>query len=367
MGRIVTLMRRKQVRLFSLVALVVLALRASSALALTFNLTYDSSTVGAPADFFTAFQYAINFYQTNYTDPITINLQVGWGKINGQNLSPGNLGQSSTFQRGNLNYDQIVTALVNDATSADDATAVASLPAVDPTGGATFVMANAEAKALGLMPANATGLDGYVGFSSTAAFTFDTTNRAVAGKYDFIGLACHEITEIMGRYGLGQNGASSGRYSPIDLFRYLSTGTLDLVPTNGAYFSIDGGVTVINTFNGTGGGDLSDWAGATVDPYNHNITLGAKFDESPGDIIEMDALGYDLAVGPPTLAIASGLSNTLLLSWPSLSTIFKVQTNSSVATTNWGIANYPIVTSHGTNHTASLALPNGNLFFRLME
>ena len=146
--------------------------------ALTFNLTYDASTVGAPAGFFTAFQAAISFYQSAYSDPITINLQVGWGKINGQNLSPGNLGQSSTFQRGNLNYDQIVTALVNDATSADDATAVASLPAVDPTGSATFVMANAEAKALGLMPANATGIDGYVGFSSTAAYTFDTTNRS---------------------------------------------------------------------------------------------------------------------------------------------------------------------------------------------
>ena len=366
MGRIVSLMRRRQVRLFSLVALVVLALRASSALALTFNLTYDSSTVGAPADFFTAFQYAINFYQTNYTDPITINLQVGWGKIKGQNLSPGNLGQSSTFQRTS-SFSQIKTALTNDAKSATDATALANLPATDPTSGASWVMSNAEAKALGLLAGNATGLDGYVGFNANASYTFDPNNRAVSGKYDFIGLAAHEITEIMGRYGLGQNGASSGRYSPIDLFRYLSTGTLDLVPTNGAYFSIDGGVTVINTFNGTGGGDLSDWAGATVDPYNHNITLGAKLDESPEDIIEMDALGYDLAVGPPTLAIASDLSNTLLLSWTSLSTIFKIQTNSSLATTNWGIANYPIVTSNGTNHTASLALPKGNLFFRLME
>ncbi|HTL57986.1 MAG TPA: hypothetical protein VL361_20015 [Candidatus Limnocylindrales bacterium] len=56
---------------------------------LTFNVTYDSTTLGAPAGFFTAFQAAIDFFQANYSDPITINLQVGWGKINGQNLNPG--------------------------------------------------------------------------------------------------------------------------------------------------------------------------------------------------------------------------------------------------------------------------------------
>ena len=114
-------------------------------------------------------------------------------------------------------------------------------------------MARAEAKALGLLAGDGSGIDGYVGFNSTAAFTFDPNNRATAGKFDFIGIAEHEISEAMGRFGLGQNGVSSGRYGPIDLFRYFSHGVLDLVPANGAYFSIDGGTTVINTFNGHGG------------------------------------------------------------------------------------------------------------------
>ena len=56
-----------------------------SAHALSFNLTFDDSTVGAPAEFFTAFNDAIQFYETNFTDPITINLQVGWGEVTGQN------------------------------------------------------------------------------------------------------------------------------------------------------------------------------------------------------------------------------------------------------------------------------------------
>ena len=60
-----------------------------SAHALSFNLTFDDSTVGAPAGFFTAFNDAVQFYETNFTDPITINLQVGWGEVAGQTLMPG--------------------------------------------------------------------------------------------------------------------------------------------------------------------------------------------------------------------------------------------------------------------------------------
>jgi len=308
-----------QVTPFFLLCIVCVLLWAAepSAHALSFNLTYDSSTVGAPAGFFTAFNDAVQFYEAEYTDPITINLQVGWGKINGQNLNPGNLGQSSTFQQGFYSYSQIKSALVNDGKSAADATAIASLGPSDPTGGANFVMANAEAKALGLLAGNASGPDGFVGFNNTVSYTFDPNHRAVAGEYDFIGLAGHEITEIMGRYGLGQNGASSGRYSPIDLFRYLSPGVRDLTPANGAYLSIDGGNSVINTFNGTGGGDLSDWAGLTLDSYNHSLALGQELDASAGDITEMDVIGYDPAVvpEPATLTLlAVGLSVVIFAS-----------------------------------------------------
>lgn len=270
---------------------------------LVFNVSFDSSTAGAPAGFFTAFNDAIQFFEAQYSDPITINLHVGWGEINGNSLSPGNLGQSSTNQQGFYNYNQVKTALVSDGKSAADSTAIANLPSTDPTGGARFVMSNAEAKALGLLAGNAPGIDGWVGFNNTAAYTFDPNNRAVGGEYDFIGLAEHEITEVMGRYGLGQNGASTGRYSPIDLFRYTSPGVLDLTPENGAYFSIDGGQTVINTFNGTGGGDLSDWSGATLDSFNHSLALGKELDVSAGDITEMDVLGYDRTAVPEPASI----------------------------------------------------------------
>jgi hypothetical protein len=267
-----------------------------SARALTFHLTYDSSASTAPPGFLPAFNDALQFYETNYIDPITINLQVGWGTINNQSLLPGAVGESFTNGQVFSNFAGVKSALNSDAKSTADLLSIANMPASDPTGAATFAMSDAEGKALGLLDANAPAIDGYVGFNSSSPFTFDPNNRSVAGKNDFIGAAEHEISEVMGRYGLGQNGRKTGRYSPIDFFRYLSPGTFDLVPAYGAYFSIDGGTTVINTFNGPNGGDLSDWSGATVDSYNTGTNLGEQSPVSAGDVTVMDVIGYDAAV-----------------------------------------------------------------------
>jgi hypothetical protein len=65
--------------------------------ALLFNVNYDASLAGAPAAFQPAFQNAISFYQSTYSDPITINIDVGWGEIDGNPLNPANLGQSRTW------------------------------------------------------------------------------------------------------------------------------------------------------------------------------------------------------------------------------------------------------------------------------
>jgi hypothetical protein len=239
-------------------------------------------------------------------------MHVGWGEINGGPLNPGDLGQSLTNQQGFFTYNQIKTALTNDAKSPADFTAISHLPATFP-GNNSFVMSNAEAKALGLLAGNASGIDGWVGFNPNATYTFDPNNRAVPGAYDFVGLAEHEISEVMGRYGLGQNGAGSGRFSPLDVFRYTSPGVLDTVPENGDYFSINGGNTVINTYNGTGGGDLADWRGDTLDSFNASLTLGKQLPVSAGDVTLMDVIGYDLAVAAPEPASLALLASGCLV------------------------------------------------------
>jgi hypothetical protein len=103
----------------------------------------------------------------------------------------------------------------------------------------------------------------------------------------------------MGRYGMTQNGCGASLCdSPIDLFRYTGNGVFNLNPTNGSYFSIDSGATNLNTFNGTSGGDLSDWAGLTPDAFNHSLSTNQIEGFSPADITLMDAIGYD-----PTAAV----------------------------------------------------------------
>jgi hypothetical protein len=299
-------MRRKTFPIFATIfGLWVMASLALPARALVFDVTYDTSVGAAPTAFQTAFQDAIDLYQTTYTDPITINIDVGWGEIDGNPLSPGNLGQSRTNQQGNFTCSQVRSALIGDAKSAADFQAVSTLGVSDPTSGRAFRTSDAEAKALGLLAANASGIDGWVGFNSTANYTFDPSNRAVAGEFDFIGVAEHEITEVMGRYGMTQNGCGTPLCdSPIDLFRYSSPGNFDLNPENGSYFSIDSGNTNINTFNGTGGGDLSDWLGLTPDAFNHSLSPGQEEPFTGGDLTLMDVIGYDPAVVPEPSALA---------------------------------------------------------------
>jgi hypothetical protein len=302
-------MRRKAFPIGLVVAtilgLLALAGLALPARALVFDVTYDASVAAAPAAFQTAFQDAINLYQTTYIDPITINIDVGWGEIDGNPLSPGSLGQSRTNQPGNFTYSQVRSALISDAKSAADFQAISTLGVTDPTGGRAFRMSDAEAKALGLRAANAPAIDGWVGFNSTASYTFDPNSRAVAGEYDFIGVAEHEIAEVMGRYGMTQNGCGATLCdSPIDLFRYTSPGNFDLNPENGSYFSIDSGHTNINTFNGTGGGDLSDWVGLTPDAFNHSLNRGQEAPFTAGDQILMDVIGYDSAAVPEPATLA---------------------------------------------------------------
>ena len=259
--------------------------------ALVINPTYDTSVSSAPAGFKTAFQSAVGYFQTTFSDPITVNINVGWGEIAGNSIASGALGESITYLAGYYSYGQVRNALTADRKSAADTTALASLPAADPTGGKRELMATAEAEALKLI--SYSGRDGYVGFDATARWTFDPSQRAVAGAYDFIGVAEHEVSEVLGR--ISDLGTFSSALDPLDLFRYSSSAHRALTPGNGQYFSINGGVTNLATFNGTGGGDLGDWAGYTVDAYNAAARSGVMLPLSTADLTVMDALGYDVS------------------------------------------------------------------------
>jgi hypothetical protein len=299
---------------------------------LIINVTYDTSvtdldTVGNAAynptlyaDYTSAVQAAVQFYESEITNPITLNISFGWGEVGGFTIDPGDLAESSTYT-DNATYAQLLTAVkATDTTSSVQRTAVLTLPSTDPTDGATFSIATAEAKALGL-DTSYTGLDGSAGLDSTVPFSWNQTNIA-AGTFDAVGALEHEISEVMGREDYA---GSDDTYSLLDMFRYTAAngqagdapgsaagerdepfvaGYSTIAPPSPAaglnsysYFSYNG-ATVTDQYDIPSqvalGADIGDWA-ATVsgDSYGYNDE-GQAAVVTPTDLQEMNVIGYDL-------------------------------------------------------------------------
>src|SRR5437016_13801204 len=107
-----------------------------------FNISFDASVGSAPSLFRTVVNAVAQFFQNTYSDNVTVNINVGYGEVGGQTVTA--LGQSSTFLNI-YNYAQIRSAFLSDAKTADDSSAVNTLPANSPLVGATYWVAHAEA------------------------------------------------------------------------------------------------------------------------------------------------------------------------------------------------------------------------------
>jgi hypothetical protein len=257
------------------------------------NLTFDSSTNGAPAAFFNAINAVAQYYDSIFLNPITVNITVGYGSIGGQSLSSGALGESNTF------FNQYTYSQIRGALTASAATGASTLPPADPTNGGVYWVATAEAKAIGLSgPSGA--VDGYVGFASQGVnWTYNTTNggSVAPGTYDFFGVAAHELSEVLGRdlfVGNQDNqGIGANSYTPLDLFHYSSSGTRDFLGTTAGYLSVNGGATNLDNFNTNPNGDFGDWANsAGNDAFRAFSNSGVANPVSSSDLTELSALGY---------------------------------------------------------------------------
>jgi hypothetical protein len=328
---------------------------ASSARALTFNITYDASVTNLAnaAQVEGAVSVATQTLENLYTNSITVNITIYWGAT-GPFTNGVSLGASQAELVGNsdFEYPQLVTALSNARTTEADSNSVASLPASDPTGGPWYV-ARSEAKALGVLgiSKNDSENDGSVAFASNVSYTFDPTNRAVSGKYDLIGVAEHEITEVMGRTTYNLNGA----YLPYDLFRFTSSDTRSFDPNaTGVYFSIDDGVTVLKYYNSNRMGDIQDWATSTPpDSFDAFISSGEAGKLSSADLTAVDIIGYKLNFKPPTLtgaALANGNFQINFTNVTGLSFVVLASTNISMPIGNWTNLGAPTESPAGQYH-----------------
>lgn len=223
-------------------------------------------------------------------------------------MGPNGLGASS-YSLNTQTFASITTALTNDSTSADDASAVASLPGSDPvTGTHSWTLTPAEEMALGIIPDNGSASDGSIRFSNTATFDFDRTDGITAGAFDFFGVVAHEFTEIMGRElnAVGNTAASGPGDHPLDLFKFSAANTREFVGTNAGYFSLDGGTTNLNNFNTATNGDFGDWAAsAGNDSFLAFSSSGVPNIVSLADLRTMDVIGWQTVETAPTIGALS--------------------------------------------------------------
>ncbi len=265
---------------------------------LTINVQYDASVADAPAGFKTAIDAVVRFFETTFADPISIDIEIGYGGAAGTILPAGALGASGSYIVPG-SYSQVRGDLAADAKSATDAAALASLPSVDPHGnGATpIALTSAQAAAIGL-PFSDSALDGVIALSSSAPFDYDRADGISAGQYDFFGVVANELSQIMGRQlSVGQPVPDFGSGDFLyDMFHYSAPHVHSFSGSAPGYFSLDGGVTNLDNFNTGITGAPGDWAAsAGADAFSAVTQSGVINAITPADIAALDALGWDVA------------------------------------------------------------------------
>jgi Ca2+-binding RTX toxin-like protein len=247
-------------------------------------INYYDSTVTAP--YRSAIIAAENFLQAHFTNQVTVNIQFGL-----QDLGA-NFAAQNSFDLVNVNYGRLVNVLETHATTADDQTATAGLPLLDPSNGVGWAVPIAQAVILGLTPQTNASNDRVV-LNSSLNFTFGQ---------DAVGVLLHEITE--GVFGRNASLGFNGRWQPMDLFRFTASGVRDYtggsdgVPT---FFGIDSShVTTLQYHssidaNGNNDGfDLGDW------DHTRGDSFGPGGPNSPGVVTTTDLQVLDILGWTPT-------------------------------------------------------------------
>ena len=208
-------------------------------------------------------------------------------------------------------------------------TGLGGLGQAGPENNSTVRITSANAKALGLYPANSDGLDGVITFGSSMPYDFVPSDGINAAQLDFVGVAAHEIGHMLGFVSgvdvLAGNGAAPGLndnqlplVTPLDLFRFSSRsigvgggiGINDWTADSAAkYFSVDGGSHAIAEFSTGSVYEESHWKNdlgiGIMDP---TAGLGELLTISNNDLRAFDAIGYSLTVPEPSTGVLLGLA-----------------------------------------------------------
>lgn len=225
---------------------------------------------------------------------LNANIDVEFGSI------PGALGESEV-PITDVPYSTWLADLKDDATSTDDATAIANLPNTHPAGigNGTVAIAAANARALGITPSGSIdGFDGVITFSNSADFFFRNGGSIGSNQFDFFTVAEHEIDEVLGTFSCVTQ--CDGAAAAADFFRYQSAGvrSFGASSTNPAFFSIDGQTMLVQYNNQNNGEDFGDWASTGSCPPDVPRVQNAV--ACPGQSVDLgvetrvlDVIGYN--------------------------------------------------------------------------
>lgn len=299
---------------------------------LMFNFT--SAPGGAPQQVLDGFVEAGERWSSIFLDDVTINIDIAFTNFPSLGIT--------IFSADNYSYTDVRNALAANISSSDDQTAFNQLPTgssvdmlinrtlnsphgvgsttpyLDNDGDANNTMmsvSHGNAKALGLRDAHATERDALIVIDSGAVWDFDPSNGISRGHRDFLGVATHEIGHALGFLsgvdsldltsdGVFQPDDYFTFVSPMDLFRYstesvnVAPGIIDwTVDTRDKYFSLDGGITPIESFS-TGdihgdGAQASHWDVSSSAVMNPHIPVGVIEMIEPVDIQMLDVIGWD--------------------------------------------------------------------------
>jgi hypothetical protein len=252
----------------------------------TFTANFDTNFGPNAAAAKAAWEAAAGVFTSHFSDNIHINITV--------DALPGTRVLGKSFPGVvSISYADLLASVTASATTQDDLIAVSeggSMTGADPTNGAgTWLLTRAQAKALRHIPDDMSD-DGGTTFGAGNSFTF--SGPIAAGTIDFQGVAAHEISEVMGRVGLGNIGGAT--FSLIDNFSYTGPGTKGLTGGPGNQFSLDNGNTLLKLWNDPTVNHLDsrDWAGGTNDAFNQFSGSGVVNPVSPVDLQLMDVIGY---------------------------------------------------------------------------
>jgi hypothetical protein len=281
---------------------------------LIIHATFDSSITSDPnaVAIEAMINQAISIYESLFSDPITIEILFRYATTgpDGTPLPADDVAVSNTG-RYIIPWDTAVAALRADATSSNDNLAIASLPVSALS--ANVVASSANVRAGGANYPPVMFAHGHVGqggpydgiVTLNSSFPLQFTRPTIASSYDAQGVTEHEIDEVM---GLGSRLPSLGDLWPQDLFSWSSPGVRNLTSSGTRYFSIDGGITNIVTFNQDPSGDFGDWADTGSPSYVQGFACPGQSSDisatSP-EGINLDVIGYDLVNAVPNLPPAA--------------------------------------------------------------